>query len=199
MMYMEPCPMNEPQELIILKDFTDLLEQLDIAYVIGGSIASSIYGRVRFTEDADITAEPFENQADRLFEVLKPRYYISREAMYQALRQRSSFNVIHLESAFKIDVFIRKDTAFQKQLLSRRRALRLSDSIKKSFSVISPEDIILLKLQWYRDSGHSERQWDDVLGILTVQAESLDFEYLTKWAGIIGINELLTKVMAESK
>ncbi|MCH7556443.1 MAG: hypothetical protein IIB56_03200 [Planctomycetes bacterium] len=191
--------MNNPQELETLESFTKILEQLDIAYAIGGSMASSIYGKVRFTQDADITVEPFDNQADKLFEILKPQYYISKEAMYQALRQRCSFNIIHLESAFKIDIFIRKDTAFEKQLISRRRALKLSNSLEKSFSVISPEDIILLKLQWYRDSGHSERQWDDVAGILTIQAEKLDFEYLKKWAGILRIDEILEKAISESR
>jgi hypothetical protein len=189
--------MTNPQELIILEGFADILERLGIDYAVGGSMASSVYGKVRFTQDADITVEPFMSQAEKLFELLKPQYYISKEAMYQALRQRSSFNVIHLESAFKIDVFIHKDTSFEKQLISRRRLLKLSDSLKKPFSVISPEDIILLKLQWYRDTGHSsERQWDDVIGVLKVQADKLDFQYLKKWAGILRINDLLEKAVS---
>lgn len=191
--------MSSSQELEILEGFATILEQLDIAYAIGGSMASSIYGKVRFTQDADITVEPFDNQADKLFDLLKSQYYISRDAMYQALRQRRSFNIIHLESAFKIDIFIRKDTAFEKQLMTRRRTLKLSDSLEKTFSVISPEDIILLKLQWYRNSGHSERQWDDVMGILTTQREKLDFDYMRKWSDILSINELLEKAISESK
>ena len=192
--------MNRPQELIILQGFSDILERLGIAYAIGGSIASSIYGTVRFTEDADITVEPFDSQADKLFELLKPEYYISREAMYQALKQLSTFNIIHFESAFKIDVFISKNTAFEKQMMARRRSLKLSDSLEKSFSVVSPEDVILLKLQWYHTGGHSsERQWDDVLGVLAVQAEKLDFEYLKEWAGTLKITELLEKAISEAK
>ncbi len=191
--------MSNPQELEILGSLAEVLEQMDISYAIGGSMASSIYGKVRFTQDADITVEPFDDRADRLFEILKPQYYISKEAMYQALMQRRSFNIIHLKSAFKIDIFIRKDTAFEKQLITRRRTLKLSDSLGKSFSVVSPEDIILLKLQWYCDSGHSERQWNDVIGILTTQREKLDFDYMRKWSDILGINELLEKVISESE
>lgn len=192
--------MSEPVELIILEDFTNILEKLGISYAIGGSIASSIYGKIRFTEDADITVEPFDNQADKLFELLKPRYYISKDAMYQALKLRQSFNVIHLESAFKIDVFIQKGSSFEKQLMSRRKSLKLSDFLGKSFSVVSPEDIILLKLQWYREGGcSSERQWNDVLGVLAVQAKRLDFEYLKKWSSILGINNLLEKAISETK
>jgi len=192
--------MTNPHELTILESFISILEQLHIVYAIGGSMASSIYGRVRFTQDADITVEPFQNLAEKLLEMLKLGYYVSKDAMYQALRRKNSFNVIHLESAFKIDVFIRKNTAFEKQLMSRRRSLRLSDSLEKSFSVVSPEDIILLKLQWYHASGQSsERQWDDVLGVLTIQAERLDLKYLKKWAGILGTDELLEKAISESR
>ncbi len=195
---MEPSLMDNPQELIILEGFTNILDRLCIDYAIGGSMASSIYGRVRFTEDADITVEPFHKLAEKLFELLKSEYYISKDAMYQALKQHSCFNVIHLESAFKIDLFIRKNTAFEKQVMSRRKSLKLSDSMSKNFSVISPEDIVLLKLQWFHDSS-SERQWRDVLGILAVQAEQLDFEYLNKWADILRINQLLAKAISEAE
>jgi hypothetical protein len=191
--------MTNPQELTILEGFTNILERLGIDYAVGGSIASSIYGKVRFTQDADITVEPFMSRAEKLFELLKPQYYISKEAMYRDLRQHSSFNIIHLGSAFKIDIFVRKDTPFEKQLMSRRRLLKLSDSLEKPFSVVSPEDIILLKLQWYRDTGlGSEHQWDDVIGVLKVQVDNLDFEYLKKWSGILRVNDLLEKAMSET-
>lgn len=192
--------MNNPQEIVVVADFVDILEQLEITYSIGGSLASSVYGAVRFTQDADLTVEPFDNKAEKLLELLKPTYYVSKDAMYNALRRRSSFNIIHFETAFKIDIFVRKDTAFEKQLLSRRKLLKLSDAQEKSFSVTSPEDIILLKLQWYRDSScTSERQWADVISVLKVQTDKLDFQYLKKWAGILGINELLAKAASESK
>ena len=192
--------MNNPEELIILRSFTDILEQLDIAYAIGGSMASSIYGTVRFTQDAGITVEPFDNLADKLLELLTPEYYISGDAVRQALSEHGCFNVIHLASAFKIDVFIRKNSAFEKQLMDRRKKLKLSDSLEKSFSVVSPEDIILLKLQWYRDGGcSSEQQWNDALGVLAIQAEKLDFEYLNNWANKLEISELLEKAILEAK
>jgi len=192
--------MNNPEELVILRSFTDILEQLDIAYAIGGSMASSIYGTVRFTQDADITVEPFDNLADKFLELLTPEYYISRDAVNQALSEPGCFNVIHLSSAFKIDVFIRKNSAFEKQLMDRRKKLKLSDSLENPFSVVSPEDIILLKLQWYRDGGcSSEQQWNDALGVLAIQAEKLDFEYLNNWANKLEISELLEKAILEAK
>jgi hypothetical protein len=191
--------MNNPQEIMVLADFVSILEQLGIAYTVCGSLASSVYGAVRFTQDADLTVEPFENNAQKLLELLKPGYYVSKDAVSNALRQRSSFNVIHFETAFKIDIFVRKDTAFEKQLLTRRKLLKFSDSLEKSFSVVSPEDIVLLKMLWYRDSNcTSERQWADVIGVLKVQAGKLDLQYLKKWAGILGVSELLEKALSEA-
>lgn len=192
--------MNSGGEFAALGHFADILDRLGITYAVGGSMASSAYGAVRFTEDADITVEPFEGTAQEFFECVKADYYISKEAMLQALEQRSSFNVIHLESAFKIDVFVRKDSPYEKQLFSRRRALRLGDAMGKSFSVLSPEDIILLKLQWYDSGGRaSQRQWDDVLGILKIQANKLDSKHLGKWAGILNVEELLENAISEAR
>lgn len=190
---------NNPQDTVVLKQFTDVLESLNIVYVIGGSIASSVYGAVRFTQDADITVEPFAPVADKLFDALEKDFYISKEAMYEALHSRSSFNVIHFETAFKIDIFIRPESEFHRQILSRGRKIHLGD-IAKPVSFVSPEDIILLKLDWYRQSGCvSERQWSDVQGVLAGQAKSLDFEYLKTWAKKLGLNELLAKAISESK
>lgn len=192
--------MSEPGELTILKNFTDALESIGIDYVIGGSIASSLYGKVRFTQDVDMTVEPFEGKADEFFRLVRSHFYISWDTMQQALTQRSSFNLVHLESAFKIDVFIRKDTEFERQLLSRRRFMKLSERFKKAFSVVSAEDIVLLKLRWYRQGGcSSERQWEDILSVLEVQTDKLDFEYLKKWSAILGVNELLEKAVSEAE
>ena len=90
--------MNNPHELTVLEDFTNILDRLRIPYAIGGSMASSIYGKVRFTQDADITVEPFDNQAEQLSELLKPEYYVSDEAMYQALKEQKYECVQHTVS-----------------------------------------------------------------------------------------------------
>ncbi len=191
--------MNNPQDIVVLKQFTDVLDSLNIVYVIGGSMASSVYGAVRFTQDADITVEPFAPMADKFFDALEKDFYISKEAMYEALHGRSNFNVIHFATAFKIDIFIRPESEFHRQMLSRGRKIRLGD-IAKPVSFVSPEDIILLKLDWYRQSGCvSERQWSDVKGVLDAQADSLDYEYLRKWSGKLGVGELLRRATDEQK
>jgi len=190
--------MNKPQNIAVLEKLTDVFDRLNIAYVIGGSMASSAYGTARFTQDADITVEPFGPICDKLSEALKDDFYISKQAMYQALQNRSSFNIIHLATAFKIDIFVQPENEFHRQMFSRSRKLRLGN-IAKEVSFVSPEDIILLKLDWYRQSGcDSERQWSDVLGVLAVQKNNLDFDYLKNWAIKLGLNELLQKAMSES-
>ncbi|MDO8302198.1 MAG: hypothetical protein Q7T18_03055 [Sedimentisphaerales bacterium] len=185
--------MQNPEDIAVVRQFTDALDLLGIAYAVGGSMASSLYGEVRFTQDADITVEPFGAKSDQLFAAIKDSFYISRSAMKQALEECGSFNVIHLKSAFKIDVFIRKDRPFDCQMFARRRQIKLSDA-HSPFAVVSPEDSILLKLEWFFDGGQtSERQWNDVLGIIRVQGKNLDAEYLEKWAGVLGLSELLHK------
>ena len=191
--------MNNPQDTAVLEKLTDVLDSLNIVYVIGGSMASSVYGAVRFTQDADITVEPFAPLTDKLFAALHKDFYISKEAMYEALHNRSSFNVIHFATAFKIDIFVSPETEFHKQMFSRGRKICLSD-IAKPISFVSPEDIILLKLDWYKKSGCiSERQWADIKGVLAAQADSLDYEYLRKWSEKLGTGELLLRAIDEQK
>jgi hypothetical protein len=192
--------MAETEEYLVLKQLTDALDDMKIEYAIGGSIASSVYGKVRFTQDADITVASFTNKAERFYTMLKDNFYISKDAMYQAISDRGCFNVIHLESAFKIDIFIQKDDDFHRQLFLHRRKIKLDESIEHLFDIVSAEDIILLKLQWYQSAGCiSERQWSDVLGVLAVQAQSLDIKYLKNYSETLGVSDIFNRAIQESK
>ncbi len=192
--------MGEPEEYLVLKQLTDALDDLKISYAIGGSIASSVYGKVRFTQDADIAVAPFGDNAGQLYDVLKEAFYISEDAMNQAISDRGSFNIIHLKSAFKIDIFIQKDDDFHKLMFVRRKKVKLDESIDHLFDIVSAEDIILLKLQWYESADcMSQRQWSDVLGVLTVQAGSLDLKHLRSCSEKLGVKVLLEKAVNESQ
>ena len=192
--------MAETEEYLVLKQLTDALDDLKIDYAIGGSIASSLYGKVRFTQDVDITVAAFGEKAEQLYNVLKENCYISKDAMYQAISNRSSFNIIHLKSAFKIDIFIRKDVDFHRQLFLRRQKVRLDESIEHLFDIVSAEDIVLLKLQWYKSAGCiSERQWSDILGVLSVQARALDMKYLKSCSEKLGFSDIFNRAIQESK
>jgi hypothetical protein len=191
--------MAEPEEYLVLKQLTDALDDLKIDYAIGGSIASSLYGKVRFTQDADVTVTPFRDKAEQLYHVLQQDFYISKNAMREALSSRASFNIIHLKSAFKIDIFIQKDDDFHRRMFIRRKKVQLDESVNHLFDVVSAEDIILLKLQWYQSCGCvSEHQWSDVLGVLAVQSDLLDMQYLRTYSEELGLGDVLQKAMDEA-
>ena len=191
--------MDQRQDVEVVAALADILDELGIEYAVGGSMASSLYGKARFTQDADIAVEPFESKAEEFFNAVRALFYISREAMREALRQRGSFNLIHLERALKIDIFVRKDTDFEKQLLLRRRFFELAEGMKKKLAVVSAEDIVLLKLQWYRQGGCvSESQWKDVFGVVRVQGRKLDIPYISGWAKILEVDDLLQNALKEA-
>ena len=191
--------MGETQHIAVVERLADVLDGLGIAYAIGGSMASSAYGTLRFTQDADITVQSFSQAAGRFYDLIKEEFYISEQAMRQALDRHGSFNIIHFETGFKIDIFVQRPSEFERRLLERRRTAKLSDESGRELSIISPEDIILLKLRWFKETDcTSERQWNDVLGVLRVQGESLDFEYLTDSAKELGLEELLERARAEA-
>jgi len=192
--------MNEPAEIEVIKLFTDILDELNIPYAIGGSIASSVYGRVRFTQDADITVTLLDDKAEQFYNSIREHFYISKSAMHQAVRGKTSFNVIHTQTAFKIDVFVAQDNEFDNNLIQRAQKIKLSEDIEKTFSVVTAEDIILLKLMWYKQTDcSSEKQWSDLLGVLTGRRDALDFDYIKSWSKKLQVDVLLTRAMKESE
>jgi hypothetical protein len=169
-------------------------ERVGVVCVVGGSIASSIHGVPRYTEDADLTAEPFAGREEALIRQFGPDYYLSPEAVRQAVRERGSFNVIHPNSGLKIDVFVQKARPFDESVLARRIARTDLDPSGRPIAILSAEDILLHKLEWFRLGGEtSDRQWGDVLGVLRVQAGRLDDVYLDHWAAELSVADLLAK------
>lgn len=116
----------------------------------------------------------------------------------QAVQQRSSFNLIHLQTMFKVDVFLTKARSFDRQQLTRRMAAPVSDDESKQIWVLSPEDVVLAKLDWFRMGGEvSERQWRDILGVLKTQQGRLDIAYLRQWAQSLDLTELMERALHE--
>jgi hypothetical protein len=192
--------MTEAQDLDALAQVVAVLERLHIPYAVGGSLASSTYGRVRFTQDADLTIKVSQSQVEQFVDQVKDGFYVNREAVLQAVVRRSSFNIIHFDSAFKVDLFVCKDTEFDRHVLQRARRTPVPGTEGRTFFFVSPEDIILLKLRWYREGGEtSDRQWEDVLGVLAVQGSALDREYLGRWAEVLGVQDLLDKAMSAAQ
>ena len=186
--------MKKPDIIIALDKVIGCFEKLSIAYYIGGSVASSAYGIARATLDVDLVANIELRHVNPLVEALKTDYYIDAEMIREAIDKTTSFNLIHLETMIKIDVFVLKKETYDSQALARCHGETLDEESSRKFYLSSPEDVILSKLQWYhRGGGVSEQQWKDVLGVLKVQADKLDVEYLRYWASKLNLSDLLNR------
>jgi hypothetical protein len=188
-----------PEPLAVTLQVIDALEQVGARYVIGGSLASTIHGVVRTTLDTDIIAELDLQQAGRFADLLASGFYYDIDAIRHAIRQRSSFNLIHLATMFKVDLFIPKGRPFDEQQLDRRQLWVADPDSGRTIYVATPEDTILAKLAWYRQGDEvSERQWRDILGVLAVQGDRLDLAYTRRWAASLGVSDLLERALAEN-
>jgi len=177
---------------------THTLEQIGIPYAVGGSFASSLHGIMRSTLDVDIVADMRLEHIMPLVAELSKEFYADDEMMKGAIEHHSSFNLIHYETAFKVDIFIRKLRAFDQMQLERRRTSIISTDPEQSIYVASPEDVILSKLEWYRMGGEtSERQWRDILGVLKTRAGELELDYLRKWAKELKVTDLLERALKD--
>lgn len=191
---------SDADNLVVLQEVVAVFHRLDIPYALGGSWASTVYGRPRFTQDADFTVEPFPGKEASFAAAFGPDYYLSVPAMEEALRNRTSFNLINTRIGFKIDFFVRKNRPFDQSTMQRRSAMTLPDYPDQPIMFVSAEDIILLKLEWYRLGGEaSERQWQDVVEVVQVQGNKLDWSYLTHWAADLQVQDLLFRLRAETK
>ncbi len=179
---------------------TQTLERLGIPYAVGGSLASSLHGVMRSTLDVDIVADMKPEHIQPMIAALSKEFYADAEMMREAIEHHRSFNLIHYETAFKVDIFICKPRAFDRQQLERRRRSIITTDPEQSIYVISPEDTVLAKLEWYRLGGAaSDRQWRDVLGVLKVCAGELDLNYLQKWANELNVSDLLERARREAE
>ena len=184
-----------------LKPIVKIFEELGISYYIGGSVASSVYGIARATMDIDLVSNLNQTHINLLVQKLKHLYFIDENMILDAIKTNSSFNIIYLETMMKIDIFILRGKKYYKKAFERRRKDFISDEPDSiQVYLCSAEDTILNKLEWYKSGGCiSERQWKDILGVIKVQGDLLDKEYLTNWSKELGVSELLEKAMLEGK
>lgn len=186
--YMAADPISTTLAVIVA------LDRLGIPYYIGGSLASGVHGAYRATADADVVADMQADQADELARLLGDRFYADAAMMRDAVAHRSSFNVLDLHTGFKVDVFIPQDRPFERSRFERRILTPLVASGEESAYMSSAEDMVLAKLEWYRAGNEvSERQWNDILGMLKVRAADLDTGYLHYWARQLGVSDLLER------
>jgi hypothetical protein len=179
----------------VVNKLVRVLNQLEIKYLIGGSLASSLYGVPRATQDVDVVAAITEKQIQKLHELLSVEFYFDIDLAKEAILHASSFNVIDRELLYKIDIFIQKQDDLSFVEMDRRRLYTIDDP-GKSIYLCSPEDIIAHKLYWYKLGNEiSERQWNDALNVLKVQKRNLDMEYLTQVCTARGIKNFLDRLL----
>jgi hypothetical protein len=178
-----------------LKDALNLalqaMKRIGVNCRVVGSMASAELGISRTTWDADVVAALEMRHVQPLVAALGNEFYADAELIREGIQNGSSFNLIHLESALKVDVFMPKNREYDWVALSRFNP--------NSPDFMTAEDVLLGKLEWYRAGDEtSERQWTDVIGILQVQAEHFDLEYARRWAQEIGVLDLLEKAIGEA-
>lgn len=183
--------------LDVLSQVVRALDATGIAYVVVGSFASSLHGVYRATADIDIVADMKPEHVAPLVSVLQASFYVDEQAVARAVARHGSFNAIHLDSIFKVDIFTPLPGGFGRQQLARRRREQITPDAARSIYVATAEDTILSKLLWYDAGGRvSQAQWADVSGIVRAQGARLDVEYLREWAARFGVGELLEQALA---
>lgn len=187
---------EHPEALRVALEVVGVLEELGISYHLGGSYASSIHGIPRQTQDIDLVVDLDGVSVNALLDRLPNDYYRDSVAAGEAVRRRASFNLIHLASGVKLDLFVVGDEPYDREELSRSREVRLPSAPDCQLRVKSAEDTVLRKLQWFRLGGEtSDRQWTDVLGVLRSQGQALDLDYLERWAKELGLEDLLERAV----
>jgi len=188
---------TDPEALQVTFLVLEVLERYGVRYQLGGSYASSIHGVPRQTHDVDLVVDLGQGREKDLASALEGAFYVDERSIARAVAERSSFNLVHLATGVKVDLFVKGLGAFDESEFSRSVVVRLSGEPPRDVYVKSAEDTVLRKLLWFRLGGEaSDRQWEDVRGIVGVQAERLDLGYLTRWADRLGIRDLLDRVMA---
>jgi hypothetical protein len=191
--------MELAEALAVTLTVARVLESLKIRYLLGGSLASSLHGVPRSTADADLVVDLHPEHIRPLVKALSSNFYIAEERVTDAVSRRASFNAIHLATATKIDLFVLRADPFAQMEMERRQRITFPGA-EGELAVATAEDTILQKLAWFRlGGGASERQWNDLLGVLKVKRGKLDLSYLERWAAELELGSLLRRALDESK
>ena len=183
----------------VLLQVVTVLDRLGVPYVVVGSLASSARKFPRTTNDANIVADLRSEHTDPLVAALGTDFYVDPAAIEGAITRFRSFNAIHRGSGFKVDIFVPPSDGFGRQQLARRSREHLDPAGALAVFVATAEDVVIAKLDWYRASGgQSDRQWQDLVGVIKVQAPAIDRAYLRQWAARLNLSDLLDRALAEA-
>ncbi len=174
-------------------------DRVGAPYFLGGSLASSLQGEPRASNDIDFVVDLREEQVAAFAQALGSDFSVDAVALERAVRERGSWNVYYLPLVTKIDLFILGTTAYDAEEFGRRRAVQVRPD-GAQLMVKSPEDTILRKLLWYESAGRtSSLQWRDVVEVIRVSGASLDATYLDAWARRLNVADLLARARQEAR
>jgi len=189
---------QEHDLLVAMIPVIEAFECLGIRYYLSGSIACSVYGLPRGAQDIDFLADIQLEHVCPLIDHLQAAYTINAQALRDAIAQRSVFSLLHLSSLVKVDVMLPRGTAFDSLVSQRAQQLSLIEGYQPIW-IASPEDVVLLRLEWYRDGeATADDQWNDILGVLKVQAPTLDLTYLRLVAQTLNVSGLLEQALIDA-
>lgn len=192
-------PAELPDPIEVAASIARTLEDLGVRYLIGGSLASSVHGEPRSTNDVDLLVDFRARHIGPFVEAIRADYYVSEQAIREAVGSSHPFNVIHMDAAVKVDLFLAGNDPFDLERLEVRQRLLLPTEPETPVYVDTAEHSVLRKLEWYRRGGEvSERQWRDVVAILRIQGPRLDRSRMSRWAPRLGISDLLERASQEA-
>lgn len=172
----------------LLRYAVEALERLGLRYLVTGSVATIFFGEPRFTVDIDIVVDlPPERIGDICAAFPPEEFYLSEETVRRAVRNRGQFNIIHPSSGLKIDIMIPAGTPFDRSRFGRAQRVRPGPDFDAAFA--SPEDVIVKKLEYYREGG-SEKHLRDIAGVLRISGEAIDRSYIKEWAERLELEEI---------
>lgn len=170
--------------LDVLKEVTDHFQTLGIEYMVVGSVGSMVYGRTRSTLDIDLVVKIKSSSVGAFCKKFEqPEYYCPPlEILDDEVARQGLFNLVHISSGIKVDIILVKDTDFYRSEFSRKRKIEFLPGL--SFFVASPEDIIIKKLDYYREGG-SGKHLEDIRAMLI--STTIEIEYIEEWISILGL------------
>lgn len=178
--------------------FARAVEAVGGTYFVGGSLASSLQGEPRSTNDIDVVVEIPLGRVDAFVSALGPDFEVDVDTLRDALRHGRTCNIFYLPAITKVDVFGVGPDPFDEIELSRRRAVTVRPD-GTTLVLKTPEDTVLRKLMWFRAGGEvSDRQWRDIVAVLRVGGATMDHGYLDTWAKRLSVEPLLARARADA-
>lgn len=178
----------------VLKTVIDRLHRIQVPYMLTGAIAVNYYGRPRLTHDLDLVVELESSMVKRIVVSLQSDFYVATEGILEALRHRTMFNALHQDTGLKVDFWLKGADRYDAARFQRRKRRKIFD---RMMFITTAEDLITMKLKWYRDSS-SEKHYLDALGVYQIQKDHLDLSYMKEWLSHFSITDLFERLKAKA-